>query len=228
MRRTKTKKRPIDFDIMVETSLLVIVGQRLVREALIDNFKRSSQFKLAGQAGNFDSAIEIIEKTKPGVILLDSDIILQRGFEIMRFIQITSSASKVIALSGNIFPSHAKKIFCLGAMAYFTRAASSNEIKKAIPSIIDGKIYIWKEKKNVSESEFRREDQSETSIYSLTLRELNIAQYVNKGLTSKEISKILCISSRTVEVHRHNILRKLNLRNTASLVNNLHSFKREH
>jgi two-component system invasion response regulator UvrY len=89
---------------------------------------------------------------------------------------------------------------------------------EAITEVQKGGRYICSEVKTIlSEQAF--DEESNAGINSLSNRELEIIKYIKDGLSSKEISTELNISLKTVEVHRHNILKKLNLKNSAALVN---------
>jgi len=93
---------------------------------------------------------------------------------------------------------------------------------EAIVEVTQGNRFICSEVKTIlSEQAF--DDEAGNGANSLSGRELEIIKYIKDGLSSKEISSELCISLKTVEVHRHNILKKLNLKNSASLVNYINS-----
>jgi two-component system invasion response regulator UvrY len=88
---------------------------------------------------------------------------------------------------------------------------------EAIEEVMKGNRYICSEVKTIlSEQAF---DEENSGANSLSNRELEIIKFIKDGLSSKEISAALNISLKTVEVHRHNILKKLNLKNSAALVN---------
>jgi two-component system invasion response regulator UvrY len=104
-------------------------------------------------------------------------------------------------------------------MGYVTKNSSREEMFKAIMEIQEGRKYICDEIKNIlSEQVISGEDQN-AGLNSLSHREIEIIAFIKKGFSSKEIADALNISVKTVEVHRYNILKKLNLRNAAALVN---------
>jgi two-component system, NarL family, invasion response regulator UvrY len=118
-------------------------------------------------------------------------------------------------------PAYAKKMIYLGARGYLTKNSSVDEILGAIHTIINGEIYVCKEILSISADFPGEKDLKKPNINLLSEREVKVLQYVKRGLSSKEISAELNISFRTVEVHRHKILKKLNLKNTPSLINYL-------
>ena len=89
----------------------------------------------------------------------------------------------------------------------------------AIVEVNDGKKYVCDEVKNILAQQELEQDTIRPDMNSLSRREIDIVKLIKEGLSSKEIAVNLDISIKTVEVHRYNILKKLNLKNTAALVN---------
>jgi len=93
----------------------------------------------------------------------------------------------------------------------------------AIIEVNNGNKYICEEVKNILTQQELEEEDRQPDMNVLSRRELEIAKLIKEGMSSKEIAVRLDISLKTVEVHRYNILKKLNLKNTASLVNFIHT-----
>jgi len=90
---------------------------------------------------------------------------------------------------------------------------------KAIIEIHNGRKYICDEIKNILSEQMLNGDEHTSGLNSLSQREIEIISFIKKGHSSKEIADILSLSAKTIEVHRYNLMKKLNLRNTAALVN---------
>ena len=88
---------------------------------------------------------------------------------------------------------------------------------------LPGRIYICNEIKNILSDQILETENDEVGIKDLSLREIEVIKLIHKGQASKEIAEELNISIRTVEVHRHNILKKLHLKNAASLLSFIHN-----
>jgi DNA-binding NarL/FixJ family response regulator len=88
----------------------------------------------------------------------------------------------------------------------------------AIDTVLEGRTYVCQEIKNILSDQALVEETSGPDIKDLSLREIEIIRLLKAGNSSKEIAAKLNISTRTAEVHRHNILKKLKLKNTASLI----------
>jgi DNA-binding NarL/FixJ family response regulator len=139
------------------------------------------------------------------------------GFEVLKQIRKFSPGTKVIAVSMHSQPAYAKKMIREGAKAYVTKNSSSDEFLFAVNEVVIGKQYICREVKSIlAEQEFS--DNPENGIKNLSEREMEIISLIRDGLSSKEIAGKLFIDVKTVEVHRHNILKKLKVKNSAALI----------
>ncbi|HMH33512.1 MAG TPA: response regulator transcription factor, partial [Puia sp.] len=118
---------------------------------------------------------------------------------------------------------YAKRMIEMGARGYVTKNSSRNEMIKAILAVNDGKKYICDEIKNIISSQLLEETPVVPDINALSRREIEIINFIKDGFRSREIAVRLELSLKTVEVHRHNILKKLKLKNVATLVNFIHN-----
>jgi len=116
-------------------------------------------------------------------------------------------------------PAYAKKMLQIGARGYVTKNSSKEEMITAIMEVHNGNKYICDEIKNNISELVLEENKNVPNVNALTEREIQIINLIKEGQSSKEIAGSLNISLKTVEVHRHNILKKLKLKNSASLVN---------
>ncbi len=202
-------------------SIVIIDDHTLIRESWIHLLEMFKQFEVVGDTGDSEMAIEVVSNTLPDVVFLDINIKPKDGFETLKEILEISPDSKVIGLSMYSLPAYAKKMISLGAKAYLTKNSSVDEILEAIDATMKGGIYICKEIQNIATEVPLEKELRTPNINLLSEREVKVLQYVKRGLSSREISSELNISYRTVEVHRHKILKKLKLRNTPSLINYL-------
>ena len=141
------------------------------------------------------------------------------GFDATRMIRKYSPGSKVIGVSMHSMPAYAKRMLQVGAMGYVTKNSSKDEMITAIVQVDSGKKYVCEEVKNILAQQELEEGKPQQDLSVLSRRELDIVQLIKEGMSSKEIAAKLDISLKTVEVHRYNILKKVNLKNTAALVN---------
>ena len=156
---------------------------------------------------------------KPAIVIMDINLPGINGIEATQQITKLSPSSKILGVSLHTQPTYARKMMQKGAMGYVTKNSSREEMFKAIIEVYNGKKYVCEEIKNIlSEQVISGEDQ-QSGLNALSQREIEIISFIKKGFSSKEIADALSISVKTVEVHRYNILKKLNLKNAAALVN---------
>src|SRR5260221_8934495 len=115
------------------------------------------------------------------------------------------------------------KRLALGPKGYVTKNSPRQEMLEAIAEVSNNHVYICQEVKNILSDQMLNGDQVNPDINTLTDREMQIVRALKEGSSSKEIASDLNISFKTVEVHRHNILKKLKLKNTVSLINFINS-----
>jgi two-component system invasion response regulator UvrY len=204
---------------MEPITLLIADDHTLIRETWSLILKADPRFNVIAETGNGEDAIELARELKPNVILMDINLPGIDGMEATQQIRKFSPGSKVLAISFHTQPGYATQMMKKGAMGYVTKNSSSAEMFKAILEVYDGKKYICDEiKNNLSEKLINGTEQT-NGVNALTQREMEIITFVKKGNSSKDIAKALQIAVKTVEVHRHNILKKLNLKNSPALVN---------
>jgi DNA-binding NarL/FixJ family response regulator len=204
---------------MKKISIVVVEDHKLIREMWATLLEDNSEIEVVGECGELDEAIEMIKVKKPEIVLLDINLPQGSGLDAVPLIRKFAPGSKIIAVSMHNQPIYAKKMLQLGAKGYVTKNSSPHEMLEAIDEVMKGKTYVCSEIKNYLSDQMLKEEQNGPDIKDLSLREIEIIKLIKEGLSSKEIAGSLGIAVRTVEVHRHNILKKLGLKNTASLIN---------
>lgn len=205
---------------MDKITILLVDDHKLVRESWSFILNSDPRFQVVGQTSDVDEAVEIAKTKKPKIVLMDINMSPVNGFEGTKLVRKFSPGSKIIAISMHSMPAYARRMFQVGALGYITKNSSKDEMLKAIIEVNDGKKYVCEEVKNIlAQKELEEDGHNAPDMNMLSKRELDIAKLIKEGLSSREIAMELDISLKTVEVHRYNILKKLNLRNTAALVN---------
>jgi two-component system, NarL family, invasion response regulator UvrY len=203
---------------MSKTSVFIVEDHQMVREMWVHLFAGKNDIEVVGETGNPDEAIEQIKNKRPSIVLLDINLPGSSGMDLVPLIRKFAPGSKIIAVSMHNQPAYTKKMLQLGAHGYVTKNSSHDEIFQAIETVMKGKTYVCMEIRNILSDQALQDEPSGPDIKELSLREIEIIRLIKEGLSSKEIAARLNISIRTAEVHRHNILKKLGLKNTASLI----------
>jgi two-component system invasion response regulator UvrY len=203
---------------MKKTTIAIVDDHKLFRQMWSMMFAGNSEIEITGEAGTFDEAIEMIRAKRPDLVLLDINLEEKSGLDAVPLIRKFSPGSKIIAVTMHSQPAYAKKMLQLGARGYMTKNSSYEEMLKAIKEVINGNVYVCTEIRDILSDQMLKDVSFKPNARELSLREIGIIKLIKEGQSSKEISSTLNISTRTVEVHRHNILKKLKLKNTASLI----------
>jgi DNA-binding NarL/FixJ family response regulator len=202
-------------------SILITDDHTLLRETWAFIFGTDPKFKVVGITGTGEEALSIAQQFLPEIVLMDINLPGMNGIEATEKILEISPNSKVLGVSLHNEPGYARKMMQKGAMGYVTKNSTKEEMFKAIDEIVNGKKYICAEIKDIlADNEIM--GKQHTGLSMLSERELEVIHSLKKGNTSKEIAAELNISVKTVEVHRHNALKKLKLPNSAALIDYLH------
>lgn len=204
---------------MQKVSILIADDHKLIRETWSFILNNDPRFVVVAECGDSDQAVEIAKNKRPQIILMDINMTPISGFEATEKIRKVSPASKIIGVSMHSQPAYAKRMLQIGAKGYVTKNSSKEEMIKAILEVQNGNKYICDEIKNNISELVLEENKDTPNVNALTEREIQIINLIKEGNSSKEIANQLSISLKTVEVHRHNVLKKLKLKNSASLVN---------
>jgi two-component system invasion response regulator UvrY len=204
---------------MDKISILIADDHTLVRETWSFILNTDPRFTVVAESGSGEEAVELAKKLRPQIVIMDINLPGINGIEATQQIRKYSPGTKVLGVSLHTQPTYARKMMQKGAMGYVTKNSSREEMFKAIMEIQNGKKYICDEIKNILSEQVIAGDDPQAGLNSLSQREIEIISFIKKGFSSKEIADSLNISVKTVEVHRYNILKKLNLKNAAALVN---------
>jgi DNA-binding NarL/FixJ family response regulator len=208
---------------MKKVSIMIVDDHTLIRETWSFLLGKNENFEVVAECGDGERAIELARDKRPDIVLLDINMAPMSGFDVLKMIRKYSPGSKIIGVSMHSQPAYAKKMLRLGAKGYVTKNSPRQEMLEAIAEVSNNQIYICQEVKNILSEQMLNGDQMNPDINNLSDREMQIVRALKEGLSSKEIAGSLNISLKTVEVHRHNILKKLKLKNTVSLINFINS-----
>lgn len=204
---------------MRRATVLIVDDHTLVRDSWAMLFSRYDRFQVLEHTGDGTHAIELARKYRPDIVLLDINMAPMHGFEVLRMIRNCSPSSRIVAVTLHLQPGYARRMMNNGAKGYVSKNSSAAELIKAVDEILAGKTYVSEDIKNLITRQWAdNKDPMMTAADLLSPRELEIIKLIRHGLSSKLIGEQLHIGAKTVEVHRHNILKKLKVKNTAALI----------
>jgi DNA-binding NarL/FixJ family response regulator len=200
--------------------IVIAEDQKILREGLKSLLNSNDKFEVVGEAEDGLSAIKSVKKLSPDLIILDLGMPKMSGMSAIKEIKSQNPETKILVLTVHESEEYILEVFQLGADGYCIKDASRSELFVAIESVLAGKRYI---SPGISEKvlegflEDRKTLKTTSSWDSLTLREKEVLKLVGEGYMSKEIADYLCISDKTVEKHRNNIMKKLDIHTSSGL-----------
>ncbi len=196
--------------------ILIVDDHNLIVEAWTNILNAVEGYEVCGSCDTAEEALILTHRFRPDVVLMDINLKGSSGFEATENIMNQLPKTKIIGLSIHDDLSIVKKIMAKGAKGYLTKNSSKKELIISIQQVFEGEVFVCDEiKERFFNSALNSDDNSVKK--DLTSKEIDIIKFISKGMTSKEIGDILNISHRTVETHRHNILKKLDIPNSALL-----------
>jgi len=200
--------------------IVIVEDQTLVRQGLRSLLESEKKLKVVDEASDGIEAIRSVEKHNPDLVLLDLAMPKMSGLSALKDIKNRYPKTKVLILTFHDSEEYILEAFESGADGYCLKKDSHTELLTAMKSIFSGKSYISPAiTSKILEGylEGRKKLKKKTSWETLTQREKEVLKLVGEGHSSVEIGDILCISPKTVDKHRSNIMNKLKLHSAAAL-----------
>jgi DNA-binding NarL/FixJ family response regulator len=206
---------------MKETATIIIADDHpLMRKGLKDIIDNSNNWSVIGEAGDGESALELIEKLKPSAAIIDIDMPKLNGLEVVKIINQKKLPVRTIILTMYDKETIFNRAMDLGVMGYVLKDSAVTEIVEALKNIITGKFYISPAFSDflLKRGHYSTEENTAEGISRLTSTERKILKMIAGNMTTKDIANELFVSIRTVETHRTNICNKLDLHGTNALL----------
>ena len=200
--------------------IVIAEDHTILRDGLRSLLSSDPNFEIVGEAGDGREAIKCVEKFRPDLILTDLSMPRMNGMEAIKEIKRQSPKTKVLVLTVHKAEEYILATFRAGANGYLLKDSTHAELVMAVKKVLSGKQYISPEiSEKVIEGylEGKKTLKSQTSWETLTQREREILKLIAEGYKNKEIAEDLCISVKTVEKHRANLMEKLDLHSIQAL-----------
>jgi two-component system response regulator NreC len=200
--------------------IVIAEDHTILREGLRSLLSSSPDLDIVGEAQDGQEAIRSVEKFKPNLVLMDLSMPRMNGMDAIREIKKRSPETKILVLTVHKNEEYILATLQAGADGYALKDSTHAELGLAIKNVLNGNFYISPgiSGKIIEGSLQGRKPIKPTSPWStLTQRERGILKMIAEGYRNKEIADYLCISVKTVEKHRANLMQKLDLHSVSAL-----------
>ncbi len=201
----------------MKVRILLADDHQMFREALRNLLHAQSDLQVVGQTGDGLQVVSLARETAPHIVCMDISMPGMNGVEVTRQLLSALPQVKVVALSAYSDQHYVLDMLNAGASGFVTKAEASDELLRAIHAVQRGRTYLCPDVAGVVAGALCSQDGLARPAVALGARERQVLQLVAEGRTSNQIADKLHIASSTVEVHRRNIMRKLDLHNVAEL-----------
>ena len=203
------------------TRLLLVDDHAVVRSGLKMLLSGHSEMEIVGEADSAAGALQEAERTHPDVILMDIGLPDKTGIEATREIKAKFPDIKIVALTIHEDEEYFFQMLDAGASGYVPKRAAPDELITAIRAAAAGEVYLYPSMAKLLVRDFLNAERpagEKLNLDGLTDREREVLTHLAEGASNDEIAAALFISPKTVERHRENIMRKLNLHSRSELV----------
>lgn len=210
---------------MSNISVLLVDDHNIVRQGLKALLTAEGDITVAAEAQTGREAVQLAAKIHPEVVIMDLAMPLLNGWEATRQILKVAPTAKVLVLSTYDSDEHVQQAIAAGAAAYLIKQTAAADLVKAIREVRKGNAYFsppiaqrLRERTYPANSETNPGQPAPAPNVELTLREAEVLQLIAEGFANKQIAAELGLSVKTVEKHRQQVMNKLGIHDTASLV----------
>ena len=196
--------------------ILLADDHAVVRQGFKMILGAQSDMEIVGEAGNGRDAVELAERLKPDVVVMDVAMPEMNGIEATRRLAESVPHARVVALSMHKDSVYVREILRAGARGYLLKDSVAADLVSAVRAVARGEGYLSPQVSNAVLDDYRRHVTHPIDL--LTSREREVLQMLAEGKTNKEIATVLNLSVYTVDAHRGRIMEKLNLHSINELV----------
>ena len=190
-----------------EITIVLVDDHKILRDGLKNIIQKKANFKIIGEASDGREAVKLCRKLNPNVVITDISMQDLNGVEATSQILKENPEIKVIGLSMHSNKKFIQSLFKAGGFGYLLKDGDSEELITAITVVMQNRKYL---SKSINQKYLSSID-DDIDTAKLSSREIEVLQLIAEGNSSKEMGEKLFLSSKTVDVHKNNIMKKLNL-----------------
>jgi DNA-binding NarL/FixJ family response regulator len=206
---------------MKPITVLLADDHTIVRQGLRALLKTEDDIEVVAEADTGRQAVQLTQKLRPAVVVMDIGMPLLNGLEATRQILKAAPGTKVLILSAHSDDEYIEQVIALGAAGYLNKETSADYLSRAIREVQKGNTYfspsIARRLGDLYLDAPRQGKRIMKRGIALSSREVEVLQLIAEGKANKQVARELRISVKTVEKHRQNLMKKLDLHDTAGL-----------
>lgn len=212
MKRKQAKER---------AKILIVDDHPAVREALALRIGRQANLEVCGEAAEINEAMKFITKSPPDLAIIDISLKNGNGLDLIKRIKDRFNSVRMLVWSMHSESLYAERALRAGALGYINKDQATDKIIDAIQHVLDGKVFV---SETMAQKVLQRaiggkqKESSQLPLEVLADRELEVFQFIGKGMKTADIAKQLHLSVKTVETYRDRIRLKLGLSHGTELV----------
>jgi two-component system NarL family response regulator len=197
--------------------ILIVDDHKMLRGAMCHLMQAQPDMQVVGQSCDGQDIVELAQQTAAHLVCMDIGLPGMNGIELTRLLLRALPHLKVVALSAYSDKLHVLDMINAGAKGYVTKVEDGDELLRAIRAVYNGRLYLSPDVAEVVTQSLIVKIRPGRPTVVLGARERQVLKLVAQGLTSSQIAAQLLIASSTVDVHRRNIMRKLDRHSVAEL-----------
>ncbi len=203
---------------MEKITILIADDHPIFRKGLISIIEKDDLYSISGEVSNGKEALEYIQKNQPDVAIIDIDMPLLSGIEVVKELKKSSFNTKIVFITMHKDESLFNSAMDLGVKAYILKDSIADDLLDCIKTVYNNEYFISPKISGylVKRNEFFQKKAKHLDLLSKTEKE--ILRLLSQNKTSKDIANVLCRDVRTIETHRNNICAKLGLKGHNALL----------
>jgi DNA-binding NarL/FixJ family response regulator len=204
----------------MKPKILIADDHEMVRQGLRRVISEADRWDIVGEAVDGRQAVELAQKTRPDVVVIDYSMPNLNGLEATRQIRAALPSTEVLILTMHDSESLVREVLSAGAKGYLLKSDAGRVLLQGIETLLQHRPYFSPTISELLLNAYLAESNAEAREPStvLTAREREVVQLLAEGRSTKETADLLSLSIKTVETHRANVMRKLGLQSFAELV----------
>jgi len=200
--------------------ILIVDDHPMMRQSLAQLIDHEKDMAILGEAATASQALNFIVARKPDLVIVDISLPDKSGLELIKDIKVFQPDLPVLVFSMHDEALYAERVLRAGGRGYIMKQEGGKKLMEAIRQVLGGQIYVSEKVSSKILEIFsgKRADANHSPVGRLSDREFEVFQMVGEGKGTRDIAAALHLSVKTVEVHRSNIRKKLDLKHGTELV----------